>query len=421
MAYPVKPSRPPHGSTAWGAQEILRLLDAEEQVAAERQRLLASGLRPSVRTALRVQMPHPDSEFDGTAALHQQQVDALNTNDREARRRAAVPLVMAVHTTDGPSGALPDWSVGGRFGIQIPPRNTGHGRSFRPATFFDSDSYSYIASRSGGAGAGIAASFLALAATYIALLARMPTTPEEWEAHHRKLEAVEAAYKHQTFIMNKYFSQSEMEEIKAASGLRFDMLEPQRPEPPRDFDPEEARRSQLQFGNPPPSILPSLDTGPEYLPITEDNLPVLEAFPDLSDEIDQATILEVHNWGRRGKPETLNQLWDVQRDFEERHRTLIEDGTLKQVGGGFWERRGGVLRPETAIPGPGGPMKVDSRPGSRFPDLLYFNNKTGRLIAINTVDVDVNGNIEQRELDAANAMKKAGADVYLIRKWHQME
>lgn len=42
------------------------------------------------------------------------------------------------------------------------------------------------------------------------------------------------------------------------------------------------------------------------------------------------------------------------------------------------------------------------------------------MIAINTVDVDADGNIAQWELDAAEALRRTGADVYLIKKPHQL-
>ena len=198
------------------------------------------------------------------------------------------------------------------------------------------------------------------------------------------------------------------------------MLAPEPPTPPRDFDPEEGRRIQLELGRLPPSILPSLDNEPESFPITEQALPTLEIFPDLSDEIDQVTILEINPWGSRGSPETQNHIWDVQQDFEERHRDAIKAQTLKHIGGGFISGKGGAYRREKAIPGIGKRLG-DGRPGSRFPDLLYWNEETGRPIAINTVDVDSNGHIAQWELDAAEALRRTGADVYLIRKPHQLE
>ena len=42
---------PPHGSTDWGAQQFYRVLDEEERVAAERERLRASGWQPPLRPA----------------------------------------------------------------------------------------------------------------------------------------------------------------------------------------------------------------------------------------------------------------------------------------------------------------------------------------------------------------------------------
>jgi hypothetical protein len=46
MVYPLARPMPPHGSTAWRAAQISRLLDEAERVAAERRRRLAMGRRP---------------------------------------------------------------------------------------------------------------------------------------------------------------------------------------------------------------------------------------------------------------------------------------------------------------------------------------------------------------------------------------
>jgi hypothetical protein len=61
MVYPLARPMPPHGSTAWGAAQIYRLLDEEERVAAERPmqpwRLISCGrsrLAPSILTSSNV-------------------------------------------------------------------------------------------------------------------------------------------------------------------------------------------------------------------------------------------------------------------------------------------------------------------------------------------------------------------------------
>jgi hypothetical protein len=45
----------------------------------------------------------------------------------------------------------------------------------------------------------------------------------------------------------------------------------------------------------------------------------------------------------------------------------------------------------------------------------------GRLIAFNTVDVDKNGKPTDRELQAAESLRRQGITVYLIAKTHQLK
>lgn len=62
MDYRFVRHQPPQGSTAWGAQQFLRLLDDEERIAAERERLRATGWRPAL--AARRAQAYPASQED---------------------------------------------------------------------------------------------------------------------------------------------------------------------------------------------------------------------------------------------------------------------------------------------------------------------------------------------------------------------
>lgn len=430
MLYRPDPPRPPRGSTEWGARQFYRLLDEEERVAAERNRLLAEGWRlPRAENGPYSGVSRVDDEHNLYAGAVQLRLDDRRALDDEARRRVTALSIQAVPTGPTPDAGgswvagspIANWVGGGRFGTRAPRKAGAPVPGRELASYAGTGEFDQLIGRSGGGRAALVSAYVALATTLIALMTQMPLTREEAETLRRKREAAQFAYQRLSHQMAAAFSSQDLEEIKAATGLRFDILEPERAAPPRDFDPEEARRIQQEFGSPPPSILPSIDLIPETYPIAEDDLPRLEFFPDLSGEIEQVTILDYNPWGSRGSPWTQNHIWDVQKDFEERHRDAIKEGYLEHIGGGFMPGGGGEEKRETAIPGPGIAFEGDTRPGSRFPDLLYLNRITRRLIAINTVDVDVNGNITRRELDAAAAMRRAGADVYLIRKPHQME
>jgi hypothetical protein len=85
MAFRSVRHLPPRGSTAWGARQFLRLLDEEDHIAAERERLLAAGWRsPS----------YPGLQSARAATGEQTYVDLIDRDrahraalDEEARRR----------------------------------------------------------------------------------------------------------------------------------------------------------------------------------------------------------------------------------------------------------------------------------------------------------------------------------------------
>lgn len=117
MTFGATPPRPPRGSTDWGARQFYRLLDEEERIAAERERLRALGWRPpspsntqpapsGEATFERESNPYVDFLEQGLALEH--------AAEAEARRRAGAVPRSSIKNTDGLIG-------GGRFAVPLPP------------------------------------------------------------------------------------------------------------------------------------------------------------------------------------------------------------------------------------------------------------------------------------------------------------
>lgn len=120
MVYWSGRPQPPRGSTEWGARQFYRLLDHEERIAAERERLIAMGWQApdSSPTA----GPHADEpafgdERDLYADLIQQRLDVSRALGDEARRRVTgMPSEVGLAAQADGS----DWAGIGRFAVPAP-------------------------------------------------------------------------------------------------------------------------------------------------------------------------------------------------------------------------------------------------------------------------------------------------------------
>ncbi len=180
------------------------------------------------------------------------------------------------------------------------------------------------------------------------------------------------------------------------------------PEPPRDFDPEVARKADRPLQGRP--LTPPDVAVVEGLTFPELDQPRVLIFPDLSDEIEQVIIFE----NRKG-----NALTKAQLDLI---RAVIQSAfpTWTHIGGGR-DAAGNEIK-EYRIPGPGIAFEDedgkpgDSRPGSFYTDLT-FETPEGRIIHIQTVDLDKHGMITDRELRKARQINRVTEhDVILIPK-----
>jgi hypothetical protein len=113
---PIRPL-PPRGSTDWGARQFYRLLDDEERIAAERERLRTMGWQPPQATDAFAAEPRFGDGRDAYADMLQQRFDARRALESEARRRAGESASGASMSV-AQSG--PGWVNGGRFSMPTP-------------------------------------------------------------------------------------------------------------------------------------------------------------------------------------------------------------------------------------------------------------------------------------------------------------
>jgi peptidoglycan hydrolase-like protein with peptidoglycan-binding domain len=158
------------------------------------------------------------------------------------------------------------------------------------------------------------------------------------------------------------------------------------------FDPNEEHKNKKP-------IEPVVVRGTEF-PAALEKLPHIYIFPDMSDEIEQISIVE----NRKGNDRTKAQL-DAIRDWIHVHYPQ-----WKHINGGR-DRINGREMPEYRVKGPGSAWGADTRPGSNYIDLT-FETPSGRLVHIQTVDMDKNGNISDRELRAFKRILDYKADDY---------
>lgn len=122
---------PRFGSTDWGAQQFLRMLDREERRKAELERLRATGWQPAAATPSQSASDGPTFN-DGRDALVdfvQNDLDRRSSFVNEARRRAQKPLAQtsSQSAADGrkqepQSPAAPSDEVPGQVPVQVIPK-----------------------------------------------------------------------------------------------------------------------------------------------------------------------------------------------------------------------------------------------------------------------------------------------------------
>ena len=118
---------------------------------------------------------------------------------------------------------------------------------------------------------------------------------------------------------------------------------------------------------------------------------------------------------RRGNEETQAELRAI------RDRILEVHPEWKHIRGSYSRDTGERLK-EFHVPGHGKAFGLDSRKGGHFIDLT-FETPSGKLIHVQSVDVDSNGKPTERELNVAERVRRSTkrVDVILIPKGAQLD
>lgn len=363
MDYRFVRPQPPRGSTAWGAQQFLHLLEDEERIAAERERLRALGWRPTQR------MNEAGTERSGFenrgnpyADLIEQSLADQRALENEARRRVGRQLRLRTgpqisatydnesseHAENRPQG----WVGGGRFGVPVPAPTAGF--PVQP-----------VSTKTIRPGDPTPRSVLDRQGSFSA------SNPYAWVGVLTLAEAM-ALYQAQLF--------AERREMEAGAREYWrEMLPPEPPVPPRDFDPEEGRRIQLEFGGPFLNIPPVVDTPPESIPIQEPIIPNILTGPDPSQPLRFPTWLE-----HRGSPATQWKTTEYARKVVGLGREM--DQELEFLDSGY--DNDGQPQSEEWY------RHRDTVKGTRwsnYVDATIRDSITGRRILLQTIDTETDG------------------------------
>lgn len=202
------------------------------------------------------------------------------------------------------------------------------------------------------------------------------------------------------------------------------------PQPPKDEDRTKDRSNRVAIDPPPPT--PDFEPTDEKLPDRTESPAEPVEVEDLTGslpDVQKPTVFvfpaaKPNEFGngtieRKGNEATRKELEKV-RDYFERQL-----GWRHTDGGRYGQRHDKVLSGEKKkgdeleeyrVPGHFGSLK-----GGRFSDLT-FEDRNGRIVHVQTVDVDKNGKPTQKELDAAEAIRRATKhSVLLIPKGAQLE
>ncbi|MBE9557709.1 MAG: hypothetical protein IMF08_12695, partial [Proteobacteria bacterium] len=157
-------------------------------------------------------------------------------------------------------------------------------------------------------------------------------------------------------------------------------------------------------------VTPEVETGGdiEAFPIPESGEPQILVFPDMSKALASFVILE----NKKGNVATKVHIDGVRDWFLAQYPGWIHEG-------GRRDQKDGSEKKEYWVPGPGKafPDKTgrggDGRPGGKWADLT-FKSPSGTIVHIQTVDVDRNGKPTERELENAEAIRRATRQTVIL-------
>ncbi len=202
------------------------------------------------------------------------------------------------------------------------------------------------------------------------------------------------------------------------------------PQPPKDEDRAKDRSNRVAIDPPPPA--PGFEPPDEKLPDRTESPSDPVEVDDLTGslpDVQKPTVFvfpvaEPNEFGkgiveRKGNETTRKELEKVRDYFEKvlgwKHTDGGRYGSRHESVTSGKKKVGDELE-EYRVPGHFGSLK-----GGRFSDLT-FEDRNGRIVHVQTVDVDKNGKPTQRELDAAEAIRRAtGHSILLIPKGAQLD
>lgn len=373
MVYRLERPLPPRGSTAWGAAQIYRLLDEEERAAAERAQLRAMGRLPTPEfgTVAGHSIIGDTAGYDGLPRVHLTSRRAYNGEPPQRSLESTMgngpaPLTRVNPDLGRATGGRT--AGGGRFGVPVPDPSLSHQPELQRISLTDR-----TGERTGNFEAEppqnpqVAFAPLAIALEELLLL----------------LGVAGAGIAAQDEI------QRQQDQSPLWRGLDFsarDMLPPQRPEPPRDFDPEEARRILQLFGRPYVNIPPAIDLTPETFPIQEEWFPNTLTGPELDNPPFLPPWVE-----RRGSEATRNL------NAETAETTGLAASDVKSPAKHWRGARNSdkVELKELYLPN----SSTKKSAGGNYIDIAFLHEGTARRLLIQTIDTKADGSPSMREHD----------------------
>lgn len=367
------PLQPPRGSTDWGAQQFFRLLDDEERIAVERDRLRALGWRPPQPMGSSTVPPFEiapafETPLDAYAELIERKRTERRALEAEARRRIStlrnpIPIPGAGDRLSEASTDIPRRVAGGRSETPIPGHVLRGSVATTPLRRVSLTTLGDVAPAAPSSEPRHPQVAFAPAAAIAAaeLLGLLGVGATAYAVH----ETAKRNYGRNPFGPS------------TGSDTSRSMLPPEPPEPPRDFDPEEDNRIRQETTTPPSEQSPA-DPSLETFPIEEEQFPNTLVGPDVSDPLRFPTWIE-----RRGNQKTRS----LNGEIRELTAAVISETKSKIIHAGGATDSDGNETKEMYLP------NTDTgRPaGGNYIDISFLHEDTERKLLIQTIDTKADG------------------------------
>ena len=210
------------------------------------------------------------------------------------------------------------------------------------------------------------------------------------------------------------------------------------PQPPKDEDHAKAQKNRVAID--PPRPTPGFEPPDGKLPDRTESPAKPVEVEDLTGSLPEVQKPTVFVFPAAKPNEFVNGIVfnkgneETRKDNERIRDHFLSLGWEHVAGGRYAENDPDVLNPnkphikagkerkEQHIPGPGKAFDADTRPGGKFADLTFIDSR-GRVVHVQSVDVDKDGKPTPRELENAEIIRRAdkGSDVLLVPKGAQLK